>query len=98
VARRRASGLPGVLGPSPTFSDSALCLDAAVAGQGVMMAWPTLAQDALRDGRLVEPFAKRVRTGSSCWLVTPKGSAPFPGARAFGAWLRQELTADAAAS
>ncbi len=97
VARRRASGPPGVLGPSPTFSDSALCLDAAVAGQGVMMAWPTLAQDALRDGawwsRSRSVFGRGRAAGSS----PPRAPRPSP-ARGRSAWLRQELTADAAAS
>jgi len=42
-----------------SFTDAALCLDAAIAGQGVMLAWNILAQDARADGRLVAPFAHR---------------------------------------
>ena len=41
-----------------TFTDASLCLDAAIAGQGVMLAWQTLAQDALRSGVLVAPFPR----------------------------------------
>jgi LysR family glycine cleavage system transcriptional activator len=81
-----------VLGPGPTFSDSALCLDAAIGGQGVMMTWPTLAQDALDDGRLVAPFATRVPTGAAYWLVTSAKTAPSADVRAFGAWIQKELT------
>ncbi|WP_413991466.1 LysR substrate-binding domain-containing protein [Labrys okinawensis] len=87
-----AQGHPGLpLGAGPTFSDAALCLDAAIAGQGLMIGWQTLAQDALRDGRLVSPFPTPVPTGLSYWLVGSARERPPAKVRAFGAWLRQEL-------
>ena len=79
------------LGPGPTFSDASLCLDAAIAGQGIMIAWPTLAQDALRDGRLVSPFPKPIPTGQAYWLVGPPKGRPSAKVKAFGAWIRAEL-------
>ena len=39
-----------------------LCLEAAMTGQGVMLAWQTLAHDALVSGRLVAPFPERAAT------------------------------------
>lgn len=80
-----------LLGPGPTFSDASLCLDAAIAGQGIMIGWQTLAQDALRDGRLVSPFPKPIPTGLSYWLVSSARERPSAKVKAFGAWLRKEL-------
>ncbi|MDQ0395348.1 LysR substrate-binding domain-containing protein [Labrys monachus] len=79
------------LGPGPIFSDASLCLDAAVAGQGVMMAWRVLAQDALRDGRLVSPFPRPVPTGRSYWLVTSDRERASAKVKAFESWIRAEL-------
>ncbi|MBV8473651.1 MAG: LysR family transcriptional regulator, partial [Hyphomicrobiales bacterium] len=58
LAGQGAPDLP--LGGGPVYSDAALCLEAAIAGQGVALAWPTLAVDALRSGCLRAPFARRV--------------------------------------
>jgi DNA-binding transcriptional LysR family regulator len=83
------------LGAGPIFSDASLCLDAAIAGQGVMMAWPTLAQDAIRDGRLVSPFPKPIPTGLAYWLVMSSRRPASAKVKAFGAWIRAELTGSA---
>ncbi len=40
----------------PTYSDPALAFEAAVGGQGVLLAVEMMAADALADGRLVTPF------------------------------------------
>ena len=47
-----------------------LCLDSAIAGHGVMLAWQLLAADALADGRLVAPFGVRATSGLGYWLVS----------------------------
>lgn len=73
------------------FSDGSLALDAAIGGQGVFLAWETLAAFALEHGRLVEPFALRVPTGRATWFVTPKGKRLTPAVQAFRAWVREEL-------
>ena len=90
-------GAPGLrLADGPIYSDAALCLDAAIAGQGVTMAWPTLAADALKCGAVRAPFAGSLDAGESYWLV---GSAARPlsaAARAFARWLKTELAADGA--
>lgn len=84
------------LAPGPTFSDAALCLDAAMTGQGVMMAWPTLALDALSFGRVVMPFALQAPGDQSYWFVTSKRRKPSPAARAFCRWVAEELRASLA--
>jgi DNA-binding transcriptional LysR family regulator len=81
------------LGPGPDFSDASLCLDAAIAGQGVFLAWETLANDALAAGRLVTPFPGRFRNGISYWFVEPKGRPRSAKVEAFRAWLSKELLA-----
>lgn len=77
----------------PVFSDASLCLDAAVAGQGVFLAWETLAQDALSMDRLVAPFPGRIETGISYWFVEPEGRRRSPQVEAFRSWLVEELRA-----
>ncbi len=79
-------------GDGPWFSDASLCLDAAVAGEGVFLAFETLAADALAQGRLVEPFRGRHATANAYWIVTPEGAARRP-ARRFATWLREEVAA-----
>ena len=79
------------LADGPVFSDASLCLDAAIAGQGVFLAWETLACDALKSGRLVAPFPDRYGTGFSYWYVTGKYAANSRGVRDFETWLRGEL-------
>ena len=83
----------GILGDGPTFSDASLCLDAAIAGQGVFLAWETLACDALRMGRLVAPFPDRYVTDYAYWFVTGRHAPRSQAVRAFETWLREELSA-----
>jgi LysR family transcriptional regulator, glycine cleavage system transcriptional activator len=82
-----------LLGAGPSYSDAALCLDAAIAGQGVFLAWPTLASDALRERRIVRPFTHEAATGARYWLVTSASQRPEAKARLFGEWLKGELNA-----
>lgn len=80
-----------ILGEGPLYSDGALCLDAAAAGQGVFLGWETLAADSIRMGRLVAPFPDRYETGDSYWFVTGRGVRPNRNVRLFRDWLREEL-------
>lgn len=76
----------------PTFSDASLCLDSTVAGQGIFLAWETLACDALKAGRVVEPFTRRVTTSYSYWLLQRPHSRKAQSISLFTAWLMDELT------
>ncbi|WP_282608715.1 LysR substrate-binding domain-containing protein [Pelagibius sp. Alg239-R121] len=80
-----------LLGDGPTFSDGSLCLDAAVAGQGVFLAWETLAADGLAMGRLVAPLPGRYSTGLSYWLVVGRHVQKSRSVKLFEAWLRSQL-------
>lgn len=90
-----AQGVPDLpLAGGPIYSDAALCLEAAIAGQGVAMAWPTLAIDALRSGCVRAPISPPVAAGEFYWLATPAAREPSANTRAFAGWLRAELAAD----
>jgi DNA-binding transcriptional LysR family regulator len=75
----------------PSFSDASLCLDSTVAGQGIFLAWETLACDALEAGRVVEPFDRRVQTDFSYWLLQRRHSRKAESIGHFTRWLMAEL-------
>jgi LysR family glycine cleavage system transcriptional activator len=77
-----------------SFTDASLALDAAISGQGVMLAWQTLAHDALRMGRLVAPFRERARAGASYYLVTSLTRKEPAKVRNFRRWIKAELDRD----
>ncbi|CDZ61104.1 LysR substrate-binding domain-containing protein [Neorhizobium galegae] len=86
------AGLSGAsMATRHVFNDASLCLDATIAGQGVMLAWHTLATYALEQGRLVEPFSIRAHTGMGHYLVTRAGARAPARVRAFRDWLKMEL-------
>ncbi len=74
-----------------SFTDAALALDAAIAGQGVLLAWQTLAADALRAGTLVAPFPGRAPTGLGYWFITSASRREPKTVRDFKAWVRAEM-------
>ncbi|WFE89328.1 LysR substrate-binding domain-containing protein [Roseibium porphyridii] len=80
-----------ILQDGPTFSDGSLCLDAAIAGQGVFLAWETLAVYAVKSGQLVSPFPQRPATGLGYWLISGKNAPRTRAKQAFGNWLKEEL-------
>ncbi|WP_126978440.1 LysR substrate-binding domain-containing protein [Frigidibacter oleivorans] len=79
------------LGEGPVFSDASLCLDAAISGAGVFLAFEVVAADALERGTLVALPPGFVGTDLHYWLVTSGTRRPGPAARAFALWLRAEL-------
>lgn len=79
------------LQPGNSFTDASLALDAAIAGQGVMLAWQTLAHAAMQVGALVAPFPGRARTGFGYWLITSKNRREDRKVRGFKDWIREEI-------
>ncbi len=73
------------------FNEASLCLDAAIAGQGVMLAWQTLAGYSIIEGRLVVPFPVRVKTGFGHYFVTPPSRRETRTVTAFKQWVREEI-------
>ena len=80
-----------ILGDGPVFSDASLCLDAAIAGQGVFLGWETLACDAIAMRRLSAPFPDRYATGIAYWFVTSRSAPVTRAVAAFRDWLKAEL-------
>ena len=83
-----------ILADGPVFSDAGLCMDAAMTGSGVFLAWESLAHDQLALGNLVEAFpSKRRDTGFAYWLVSGAEGVRSGPQRAFRRWLKEELAA-----
>lgn len=75
------------------FTDPMLCLESAIAGHGVMLAWQLLTADALADGRLVAPFGVRAESGLGYWMVASATKSESRKVRDFKAWVREEIEA-----
>ena len=77
----------------PVFNDSELALQAAIQGQGVVLARGSLAALKLRAGMLVAPFTQRIASPATCHLVYPPQHAHKPALLLFREWLCEELRA-----
>jgi DNA-binding transcriptional LysR family regulator len=75
----------------PTFSDPVLALEAALAGQGVVLAWEMIVADAIADGRLIRPFPTISKTPVSYWLLATPAKLRLRTVRAFRSWLVEEV-------
>jgi LysR family glycine cleavage system transcriptional activator len=76
----------------PVFNDSELALQAAIQGQGVVLARGSLAAAKLRAGVLVAPFKQRIASPQTCYLVYPPQHARKPSVQLFRDWLLEELS------
>lgn len=72
------------------FTDSALALQAAIDGHGVLLGRLFLAADDIAAGRLLTPYKQRLKNDYSYWLVYPKASALNLRIMAFRSWLLAE--------
>lgn len=89
-----AAGSPPVsMMPGTIYTDPMLCLEAAIAGYGVMLAWQLLAADALAAGRLVTPFDVRADSGLGYYLVAAEQARRRRPVAAFARWLAEEAAA-----
>lgn len=74
----------------PSYDDPALAFDAAISGQGVLMAVDMMSADAVSDGRLARPFDIAVRADTGYWFVTPDGRRMPRKVQVFRDWLLDE--------
>jgi len=73
------------------FNQSAMLVEAALAGRGVALAKRTLAQADLASGRLVAPFPDGSEdVGFAYHVLLPRDRPASPSALAFIAWLKQQ--------
>ncbi len=75
------------------FSETALCMDAAVRGQGVAIGDDFLAARHLLEGRLMRPFESFVLSPNAYYWVVPEDAASHPSVKALGAWLLRSVRA-----
>ena len=71
-----------------------MAIDAAVDGQGVVLARTALAAWDLIGGRLVRPFDLAMPVSYAYWIVCPKTVAKLPKIVAFSDWLLVEAVED----
>ena len=72
------------------FNQADHALDAALAGGGVVLGRISLAQKALREGRLVAPFPLTITTSAHYRFVCPLGAETRPPVAAFLDWILSE--------
>lgn len=77
----------------PHYSDASLAFDAAISGQGLLLAADMMSADAVSDGRLVRPFAMPVEGPNQYFLATAKGRREPERVKRFRAWLEMEVPA-----
>ncbi len=77
------------------LNQASMALDAAVEGQGVVMARSALTAWDMIGGRLVQPFDLSLTVPYAYWIVCPKATSQLPKISAFRSWLLAEATNDA---
>ena len=88
----RPEGLDeGILGDGPVFPEASLCLDAAMTGAGVFLAFEAVCWDALARGQVVAPIPRLHGNGLSYWLVSARDRGLSEPQRLFRRWLKQEV-------
>jgi len=76
------------------FNSVLLALSAAVAGQGVVLTLEQLAQEDIKEGRLVPLFERRSDVEQAYHLVTLDGAGENAHVRAFRDWIATELASE----
>lgn len=79
------------VGSGLIFSETSLCLDAAVRGQGVAIGDDFLAAMYLSEGRLIRPFESYFLSKNAYYFAVPETNATHPVVEAFRNWLFQTI-------
>jgi LysR family transcriptional regulator, glycine cleavage system transcriptional activator len=89
------AGVKGV-DPSrgPVLNEASMAIDAALDGQGVVLARTALAAWDLIGGRLVRPFTLTMPAPFAYWIVCPKVNAKLPKIVDFTKWLLEQAAED----
>ncbi|WP_051284285.1 transcriptional regulator GcvA [Nisaea denitrificans] len=86
------AGAPGLRFRSgAVFHDAASILNVAVAGQGVVLARPALAESELCSGMLVALSDVKIEEDAGYYVVYPRSKSSDPLIRSFEAWVIAEL-------
>jgi LysR family glycine cleavage system transcriptional activator len=91
-----AAGVSGVdLGQGLVLNRASMLIDAAVDGQGIVLARTTLSAWDMLNRRLVRPFATSLRLAKTYWIVCPQATAMLPKIRKAREWMLAEAAEDA---
>jgi DNA-binding transcriptional LysR family regulator len=77
----------------PAYTDPSLAFDAAISGQGVLLAVDMMAADAISDGRLAAPFDISVESPMGYWLAVADTRRDSRKVKALRDWLALEVPA-----
>ncbi|WP_116475304.1 LysR substrate-binding domain-containing protein [Zobellella maritima] len=80
--------------PGPSFNLSAMAIDAAVAGRGILLGQQALIREELQQGKLVALSPLALPLNKAYFLIFPKRILNKPRARELVAWLRNQAEAD----
>ncbi|MDX1401007.1 MAG: LysR substrate-binding domain-containing protein [Kiloniellales bacterium] len=87
-----AVGAPGVaVGQGLRFNDYNLAIQAAIAGQGVVLGSAPIVKAPMEAGLLVSPFAEKAKTGTGYDLVVGRERLERPEVASFIAWILDEV-------
>jgi LysR family glycine cleavage system transcriptional activator len=81
----------------PLLIDTAIGVQAAVAGKGVILVRRSLIGDELASKRLLAPLPQGLSKGMAYYLVYPPENVSQPAVRAFRAWLLEAVAEGASA-
>ena len=91
-----AAGVTGVdLAQGLVLNRASMLIDAAVDGQGIVLARTTLSAWDILNGRLVRPFATSLRLANNYWIVCPQATAQLQKITKARDWMLAEAAADA---
>jgi len=82
------------LSHGPVLNRVSMAMDAAIDGQGIVLARTTLAAADLISGRLLRPFAEELRLLKIYWIICPKATTTLPKIVKFREWLLAEAAND----
>jgi len=91
----KAAGVNNIdVSRGPILNQASMAIDAAVDGQGIVLARSALAAWDLISGRLVRPFDLALPVPYAYWIVCPKATANLPKIVTFRDWLLSEAAED----
>jgi LysR family glycine cleavage system transcriptional activator len=95
AAEKQGVGVKGIDATrGPGFSDAAMAIQAAIAGQGVALGRNALVAADIAAGHLVQPFGPVLQNRFSYYLVCPPALAQSREVTAFRNWLVEEIAAE----
>ncbi len=86
-----AAGAPMPKLAGPRYSDPSLAFDAAIAGQGVLLAADRMSEDLVAAGQLVRPFAITAETTFDYWFIVSSARRMPKKVTLFRDWVFQEM-------